>query len=928
MDSDPASPAATSTDLFRPCVEALWPNGEPALVLTYEGEAGATRAAVVDMRQVQNPAAGLWQFITWTVPTWVRDQVHAGQMVLPHVENDPTTAHAMRRKVQSGFALPTGQRATVETLVWNDFHPFVVLEIDYLLCEKGDPAEVKAVQRQAIAAALQESRFPYTVLIDSGGKSVHAVIRLADSVPVIMQAREPNGLHDRLQEALWVALGEFDRGVYDQGGKYKLVRAPGALRTGNIPQTILAVNPEPVTYQRLAQWAEAQMFPEVAADLASRPPIKNPALQPWRLRSGFKTALRTPWVKGGRGTQWWQVVKEMTTSGNIGLRGDGTASFLWWFASMATQHLSGGWFFSQTAEDQDPQKERRYTIADAQQFRREKEGWERQNGKPVEIKALGAASHQAQQSLAVIAPAPSSTPTKKRRERGDGEEGRQRTSDRHPEFIEAFLTQIHPNGTLKKRLSELGGDWMKFDGRYWKKYPEERVKGDVLRVLGPTATTKERGDLFMHISDIACLHLDEWPEATDGIVFKNGTLYFTAEDGETSDFCFLENHFDMTDYITTYINRNYSPTAKCPVFMDWLSTVQADPEVQMVLQEVTGVIFVPDNRFNVFILHCGDGGNGKSTYIRTVKNIIGKDNYAAINLGKLDDVFSLGYCQDKLLLYDDEVGRSSFKPGSNPGDTLKKISGNEPVEMQKKYGAVHTELMHGTVVLNCNQKPHWATSPDSGFWRRILIIPWDANLENKEIISFYKRFRLELDGILAWAMEGLKRLMERQGKSGDNLMKRGFTKAARLVQEVEDFQAESDPIKMFAQSYLMESQDKYSWWSLTGIWSAYKAYCAENDIHLLNTNYHHFARRLASMKALRPFMEINRPYANKQENRPLDMPLLIDPKARYNHSYRGFTCTHPAFKRPIVMAATPVVQGNTVCHNPPALRVVEGGSKA
>ena len=919
MDSAAASPAATATDLFRPCVEALWPNGEPALVLTFEGESGTSRCAVVDLRHVQDPATGLWQFICWTTPTYIRDLVHAGALPLPYIEQDPGSAARMRRKVQSGFKLPTGQVSHVETMVWDEHHPFLVLEIDYLLCKQGDTPEMKACQRQVIAQALQESRFPFTALIDSGGKSVHAVIRLADSVPAIMQAREPNGLHDRLQEALWVAFGNFDVGVFDQGGKWKLVRAPGALRDGTTPQTVLAVNPEPVTYQRLLQWAEAQMFPEVAAELAGRPPCRRPEMQPWRLREGFKEAVRGPWVKGGRGTRWFQVVKEMTVSGNIGLAAAaGAASFLWWFAALATHQLSEGWFFSDRAEDQDTQKERRYTFAEARQFKAEKEEWEQQHGRPPEVKALAAAATEASKLATTL------TPPEVVVSKGKGGGNKDSMVSRHPELIQMFQERLYPQGTLRRLLTENGGWWMKFNGQYWQEYSEDLIEKDILKVMGPCCSVKNMRDLYMHLSRLVCLLDDEWPEAEDGIVFKNGTLYFTAEDGETAEFCWMENHFDIHDYITTFIPRNFDPSAKCPNFMGWLGEVQADPDVRLVLQELTGIVFVPDNRFNVFILHTGDGANGKSTYLRTLKNVLGgKANWASINLGKLDEPFSLGYNYSKLLLYDDEVGKSSFKPGSNPGDVLKKISGNEPVELQKKYGALHSELMHGTIVLNCNQKPHWATSPDSGFWRRIMIIPWDTSLEGREIAAYYKRFLKELDGILVWAMQGLQRVMSRQGAQSDKTWKRGFTKAARLVQEIEDFQAESDPIKMFAQSYLSKTED-HSWYSLTGVWNAYKDYCQENDIPLLHTNYHHFARRLHMLKGSFSWVEVGRPRAKNPENRPLDVPPLTDPEARYGHAYRGFTCTHPAFKRPIPTHVAARPQPVQACM-PPPLRVVVGG---
>jgi phage/plasmid-associated DNA primase len=310
--------------------------------------------------------------------------------------------------------------------------------------------------------------------------------------------------------------------------------------------------------------------------------------------------------------------------------------------------------------------------------------------------------------------------------------------------------------------------------------------------------------------------------------------------------------------------------------------------------------------------------------------MIGAANKGTINLSMLSDPFHLGYHYDKLLLYDDDVSRAVLRTagGGNSGDTLKAITGNVCVPVQKKFGPIHDALVRGTIFLNCNQKPHWATSPDGGYWRRLLIFPWDTCFEGNEQANYVITFRDELAGVTTWAVEGLKRLMSRQGKQlGKDTMLRGFTRSDRMIQEVEDFQAEADPLKMFVQSYLVESQDKHSWYSLLGIYNAYLVYCTENHIQM-TPSFQHFASRLANLKSSIKFINVGRPRANRPENRPLDMPLLSNPDSRYNYAYSGLTCTHPSFKRPVAMSATPVVQGTTVCHNPPALRVVEGGVKA
>ncbi len=75
-----------------------------------------------------------------------------------------------------------------------------------------------------------------------------------------------------------------------------------------------------------------------------------------------------------------------------------------------------------------------------------------------------------------------------------------------------------------------------------------------------------------------------------------------------------------------------------------------------------------------------------------------------------------------------------------------------------------------------------------GFWRRILILPFNRTFTQKEVIPELKTMlEPELAGIFCWAMEGLRRLR-----------KRGFF---AMPQQVEDFIAE----------YKLESNTVASW---------------------------------------------------------------------------------------------------------------------
>ena len=58
------------------------------------------------------------------------------------------------------------------------------------------------------------------------------------------------------------------------------------------------------------------------------------------------------------------------------------------------------------------------------------------------------------------------------------------------------------------------------------------------------------------------------------------------------------------------------------------------------------------------------------------------------------------------------------------------------------------------------------TDTSTGFWRRIRVIPFNADFENKQryqrIDDLKEALDEELPGIFNWAMEGLARLRENE----------------------------------------------------------------------------------------------------------------------------------------------------------------------
>ena len=66
------------------------------------------------------------------------------------------------------------------------------------------------------------------------------------------------------------------------------------------------------------------------------------------------------------------------------------------------------------------------------------------------------------------------------------------------------------------------------------------------------------------------------------------------------------------------------------------------------------------------------------------------------------------------------------------------------------------------LLFSCNRVPKNYTDSADGFYRRLCIIRCDNVISaDKKDVFLKEKLAAEIDGILAWAMVGLKRLMER-----------------------------------------------------------------------------------------------------------------------------------------------------------------------
>lgn len=179
------------------------------------------------------------------------------------------------------------------------------------------------------------------------------------------------------------------------------------------------------------------------------------------------------------------------------------------------------------------------------------------------------------------------------------------------------------------------------------------------------------------------------------------------------------------------------------------------------LQEWFGYMLTPDTSQQKILNLLGPEGSGKGTVIRVLSLLLGEENYCAPSIAQvnLNEGFGLANAIDKLAMFitDARLGPKDNKTAIT--DALKQISGEDPVEVNRKRIAFWRGKLNTRIVIASEDM---LDLPDTGGWfRRILPLHFGASFQGNPDPLLMEKLRAELPGILRWAIIGWKRLNQR-----------------------------------------------------------------------------------------------------------------------------------------------------------------------
>ena len=252
------------------------------------------------------------------------------------------------------------------------------------------------------------------------------------------------------------------------------------------------------------------------------------------------------------------------------------------------------------------------------------------------------------------------------------------------------------------------------------------------------------------------------PEASQLVSLKNGLYHL--KDG------ILLPH-SLGFFTQNSLPFEYDPEAKSTVWENFLNQVwPEDAESKDTLQEIFGYILSGDTRQQKFFNIIGPRRSGKGTINKVLVSLLGQHNTVAPELGELGDSFGLQPWLGKLLASFTDARAPDRNRSAVVGQLLR-IVGGDTVTVNRKNKEAWNGYLPTRIMIYSNEALQ-LTENSNALTGRMVVLKMSNSFYGKEDTELSYKLESELSGIFNWALEGLRRRLDRGGyfkqpKSGE-----------------------------------------------------------------------------------------------------------------------------------------------------------------
>ena len=267
---------------------------------------------------------------------------------------------------------------------------------------------------------------------------------------------------------------------------------------------------------------------------------------------------------------------------------------------------------------------------------------------------------------------------------------------------------------------------------------------------------------------------------------------------------------------TVAIPVTYDAGADCPRIDQFVEEV-VEQKDQLLLWEIPAWCLTPYSGIQRLVILLGEGANGKTVYLETVRRFLGRDNCTAYSLQSLTtNRFAIAGLFGKLANISPELPSNALKQAG----PLKTLTGGDTIEGEKKFRDSFNFVNTAKIVFATNMPPE-ITEDTLAVWRRFVVIdfPFEfvGDVADKNLLSKLTTEQ-ELSGLLNKSLEGLARLKT----TGD------FTYTRTIEDTRAKYLLASNPSSVFIEEHC--EFDTWSTITKKELYEAFMKFCQDNKL--------------------------------------------------------------------------------------------------
>jgi len=297
----------------------------------------------------------------------------------------------------------------------------------------------------------------------------------------------------------------------------------------------------------------------------------------------------------------------------------------------------------------------------------------------------------------------------------------------------------------------------------------------------------------------------------DKIVLENGIFDFTNFSLSKHDSNFLN---------TVKIPAEYDPNARCPKFIKFLQDCLNGPkDIITIIEEMSNILTANKKNFEVSAMWIGDGANGKSTLLKIIRGIFGRENCSNVSIHALQyERFATSQLNGKLANIHSDISSKEL----NSLGIFKQLVSGDPIPVEKKNKDPFDMTSFAKMFFSANEMPDIKDNSDGAF-RRIIVTKWENQfVPGVNRIEDYDRIILneEKNGIFNLILQNYNTLLRNNG----------FRYRQSVAKVRETIKLESDKLAEFIKVCIIKEPNKQL--TKDQMFNAYTKFCEFNGYEI------------------------------------------------------------------------------------------------